>query len=303
MPALLELLGGVVPALALLGAILGWAVATGAIHIWYATFHQVFKWAAGILPGGFKILGGIKFPDLAGMVRSADVAVQDYLKAWRRGAELEIALSIHLLKLVWQAQAEAADWIATETAKTFDHLIHVRVPKVVKYAVPLTLTPYLIRRIVAAVLPHIKTGTVRVVHYVEHTVEHTATTVVRKAVGGAVAFPPWVMHLPRRVKSLEGDATRLSHRVRKLEGLLAASVAAGVLANVLGVATRCLRKGNLGRAARQVCGLDESFFNSLLGDLIAITSVLSVVEFATEMRAIEDEALKIIAAGVREWPS
>jgi len=302
-PALIELLGGIVPALALLGACLGFAFATGAIYTWEATFHQVLKWLAAILPGAVRVVGKTILPDMAGAVRSADVAVQDYLKAWRKGAEIEIALSIHLLKLVWQAQAEAVDWLGRETAKTFDYLIHIRVPKVVRYAVPFSLTPFLLRKIVNAVLPHIHIGTVKIVHTIEHTISTATTTIIRKSVGGLATIPPWVIRLPHRVGRAERDLTKLSHRLRKVEGIFAAGVFAAVLANALGVATRCIRRGNLGRGARAACATDPNLFESLLVDLVAITSVLSVVEFAQELLAVEDEAIHLAGTMIREFPS
>jgi hypothetical protein len=101
-------------------------------------------------------------------------------------------------------------------------------------------------------------------------------------------------------------ALRRAHnaRLRRLEKLVAVGGIAAILSQILGVSTRCLRGGgNVGKAARRICGLDTSLFNSFLLDLVAILSVVSVVEFANDLRAVEDEALAVMGRLVREWPS
>jgi len=93
-------------------------------------------------------------------------------------------------------------------------------------------------------------------------------------------------------------------RLRALERKIGVPVALGVVATAiarLGVGwIRCNKVRRLGRAA---CGMDDSLLDSLLLDALAIFSVLSVVEFATELRAVEDEAIGIMGKLVREWPS
>lgn len=102
------------------------------------------------------------------------------------------------------------------------------------------------------------------------------------------------------------DALRRAHnkRLKRLEALVAVGGIAAILSQVLGVSRGCLRgSGNIGKAARRICGLDSSLFNSLMLDLVAVLSVVSVVEFAKDLRAIEDEAISVFGAMIREWPS
>jgi hypothetical protein len=93
-------------------------------------------------------------------------------------------------------------------------------------------------------------------------------------------------------------------RLRALERRIGVPVALGVVATAiarLGVGwIRCNKVRQLGRAA---CGMDDSLLASILLDSLAIFSILSVVEFATELRAVEDEAIAIMGRLVREWPA
>jgi hypothetical protein len=92
-------------------------------------------------------------------------------------------------------------------------------------------------------------------------------------------------------------------RVRALEKRLALPIGiAAVVAAIgrLGIGwIRCNKVRRIGKAA---CGMDESLIEQLLLGATAIFSVVSVVEFAKEMRTIEDEAVSIMGRLVREWP-
>jgi hypothetical protein len=63
-----------------------------------------------------------------------------------------------------------------------------------------------------------------------------------------------------------------------------------------------LRCKNVTKAGKAVCSSDASWLTSLLGDALVIASVISVVEFAKELQAIEGEAVKILGVGIREFP-
>lgn len=96
----------------------------------------------------------------------------------------------------------------------------------------------------------------------------------------------------------------LRKRIGRLEKIAAAGLGVAVVARALSRLRvgwiRCNKVGRLGRAA---CGLDEGLLESLLTDALAIFSVVSVVEFARELRAVEDEAIGIMGRLVREWPT
>lgn len=105
---------------------------------------------------------------------------------------------------------------------------------------------------------------------------------------------PW--HYPR-------DWSHTLKRIKRLERLLAAGVGvAAVVAALARLGLSWIRCRNVTKAGKAVCGLDTNLLDSLLLDAVAIFSVLSVVEFAKELRTVEDEALTIMGKLVREWP-
>ena len=303
MPAIVELLGGAEAALILLGAAIVWAFASGALAAWGATFGQMFLWMADHLRYETSVFGKHVGFDFGGVFRAANQSIVAALQHVRNGAEIDMALSIRVFQLIWQGTAEAVDALASETEQMFDRLIHGHLPKWAKYAVPVTYIAGLVAKLVRAEVAKLQPKVIKTVRVVEHDVPHTITRYVRQAVGAAQTVPGWVIHLPREIGSLRRANNRLGHRVKRLEGIFGATVAAGIIANVLGVSARCLRRGNVGKAARSVCGLDTNLLDSLLLDGLAIVGALSVVEFAEGLRAIEGEAVKILGAGIREWPS
>lgn len=284
-------------------AVVGYLFARGALATWTHTvgflLHAIASALVFSIPLGFRS----KKIDLGGPVRALDNAVVSAIQAWADGAEIEMGYCLHGLAHVAQYMAQAIDILGRETAHTFDWLVHVHIPRWVKYAATAAFPFAWITKVIAAqiakALPHIRTE----IHTVTHDLPRVTVKVLRQTIGGAVALPPWVIHLPRRLRRDEAALGRHAKRLGRVEGLFAAGVMAGVLANVLGIATKCLRTGNVGKTARRLCGLDANLLESLLLDGLIIASAISVVEFAEAMLAIEDEAVKILQVGIREFPS
>ena len=280
-------------ALILRGMLAGYSYSFGSMFAWLAK-HLVVRIP---LPFGKSVT--VNFGSPFGVIN--DVIVET-MQVGIRHTEKYLALTWHAAEKLLRYTVEAIDHLARETAETFDWLAHVKLPRIVKLLAAPLLLPLLLPKIAAYIAAHVKSGTVRIVHTIEHTVTHTTATVVRRTVHAGAAFPPWVIRLPGRVRGLEHDATKLGRRVKRVEGLFAAGVMAAVLANVLGVATRCIRRGNINRAAKAVCGMDSGLLETLLADGLAIVGAISVVEFAEALLTIEDEAVAILSAGIREFP-
>ena len=93
-------------------------------------------------------------------------------------------------------------------------------------------------------------------------------------------------------------------RIRALEKKLAVPLGIAAVVAALGrLGLGWIRCNKVRRVGRSVCGFDDSLLDSWLLDALAIFSLISVVEFATELRAIEDEAIGIMGKLVREWPA
>ena len=103
--------------------------------------------------------------------------------------------------------------------------------------------------------------------------------------------------------NLPKSLTDIRKRLRHLERIGVGAIGVGALAMALGrLRLGWLRCRNVGRVGRRVCGMDASLLESLLLDSFAVLSVVSVVEFANDLRAVEDEALTIMGRLVREFP-
>lgn len=204
--------------------------------------------------------------------------------------------------------AQALGW-PIELFRLTDWLLTVEIPKLV------TALPNAVTRIVHQ--------TVTRVVKVERTVvkfPKLSRAQVRSAVAAAlgtlvVPFLPelrWIRShfhaltavLPHTIPLQWGrTVTGIRKRLRRLERLTAAGVAVGAVAAALAkLGVGWIRCRKVGRVGRQICGMDEGLLESLLGDAVAIFSVVSVVEFAKELRAVEDEAVTIMGKLVREWP-
>ena len=283
----------IMAAVFLRGALAGYSYSFGALFEWFRR-HLNFHVSYGF--------GSIRIP-LGDLFGAIDKAIVGALQAGIADCEKYLSYTWYAAEKLLRYTAESIDWLARETEQTFDWMLHVKLPTWAKaLALPVTW-PVLVARMIAQALSHVRPEIVRAYHTVTHTVAHETVKVVRVVAGGAIALPKWVIHLPGRVTGLERDWTRLNRRVRRVEGLFAAGVAAAVIANALGIATKCLRSGNVGKTARRVCGMDTSLLDSLLVDALAIVGAISVVEFADALRGIEDEAVKILGAGIKEWPS
>lgn len=238
------------------------------------------------------------------------------------GLEIAAGRMFHALGVIFGWMVNLALYSATTMEHAFHWLVHVYIPGRASWAASVLYPPALIAKIVRSLiakeLPHIGRQA--------KAVAHDATTVVYRpvkvfgrrltkaekriaalaaaiaALGGTVIHPGHTLTLPKAWRGLTKRIARLEKRMHRAEGWLAAGTLAAVIGQVLGVSARCLRSGNLGRTSRAICGLDSNLLGSLLADLASILSVVSIVEFATELRDIEDEAVAVMGALVREWP-
>jgi hypothetical protein len=93
-------------------------------------------------------------------------------------------------------------------------------------------------------------------------------------------------------------------RLRALERKIGVPVALGVVATALArLGLGWIRCNKVKRVGKGVCGLDDSLIDKFLLDALAIFGVISIVEFAEGLLAIEDEAVGIMGHLVREWPT
>jgi hypothetical protein len=292
-----------VPALAYLVigllALLAWAIQRGLLAVWVHTFGAMLQALANLLVIKTRLFR----LDLGGPIRALDDTVRNALVNGAKKAE-------HLAGYFFHGCAVIARWMAREIEQTANDVAdwaewfqHAHLPKWVKALVYATFPPALIARLVQAAihanLPHVaRTTTTKV----EHVVTHTVTRIVR-ASSGAVAIPGWVIRLPSRVGDVERDLSGVKARLKSLEKYAGATAAVALFtAAIAKLGLKWIRCRNVKRTGKAVCGMDASLLESLLGDALLIVGTLSVVTFAKEMLAIEDEAVAIMRKLVKEIP-
>jgi hypothetical protein len=217
---------------------------------------------------------------LSGLFQWADLAVTNALEwplwLWRVQRWLLFTELPHLLKQVPHAIAGTVTHIVTQV-RTVERTV-VKLPKLSKAAAKALVA--------AAVATYVHPFLADLQWLRRHF--HALTAVLPRAlpIPQVPAFP------------------NVWKRLKALEKKIGVPVALGVVAvaiSRLGLGwTRC---NNVRRIGKQLCGLNPSLLDELLLDSVAIFSLLSVVEFAKELRTVEDEAVAIMGRLVREWPA
>ncbi len=310
------------PALILFALFVSYLAARGLLGIWAATFGRMFMYLAGALDFHVSVLVKTVHLDLGGPFKAANNAVVGWLQAWAVGAEISMAYVLHgTSKLIdWQGHEIAS--LAHDVADFGEHLIHVRLPRWAKYAVPSAAIAALVARLVRRLIPHSLHGVTRVVRSVVHstvtTVERLPRTLARRlahderriaklaaaiaAAAGTIALPfPRVFGgIRAEVRGLARWAWRVNRRLRRLELLFGVTGMAAAMANVFGLPNwRCLTRGNVGRLMRSWCGLDKALVDLLLvgtfeafalSDLCDLVGILN-----TTAKALEPELLTLVS--------
>lgn len=251
-------------------AIVGYTTARGLLATWTHSLGYLLQWLGEHLRFHIHIRG-VPDPriDLGGPFRAVDRAIVTALQNWCTGAEIEMGYCLHGLERVGRYMAQAIDYLARETSETFDWLIHVHIPKWVKYAAtaafPFAWITKLVVSEIAKHLPHIR----REIKVIEHAVPQRIVQVFKFA--GAATLPGvlGLPHIWREIHGLTKRNLRLSKRLHRVEALLGVAAFAGVLAQTFGVSARCVRSGGpIGRVARRLCGLSARGLEDILGLIV-----------------------------------
>jgi hypothetical protein len=217
---------------------------------------------------------------LSGLFQWADLAVTNALEwplwLWRVQRWLLFTELPHLLKQVPHAIAGTVTHIVTQV-RTVERTV-VKLPKLSKAAAKALVS--------AAVATYVHPFLADLQWLRRHF--HALTAVLPRAL--PIPQVPSIPNVWKRIRALE----------KKLAVPLGIAAVVAAIGR-LGIGwIRCNKVRRLGKAA---CGFDDSLIDKLLLDALAIFGVLSVVEFAEGLLAIEDEAVSIMGSLVREWPT
>ena len=277
------------------------AVLAGILWTYRNTFGWLFETIGNVSVGSYPIVGTIrpfrillaidhafvsalgaaaaKQEQLAGRFFHAAAVVQGWIVRELRDFAVEV--------WKWRSWLEGAFIPAYLAAKIAAAVKGIGTTKVVKIAARATATT--VERVVTK-----RIGITRA----------DVEALIRKAVAatGAIAVP--IPHILPRLRDLERTAENDAKRLRRLGWAGAFTGAVGlVLAALARLGLNWIRCRNVKDAGRAVCRLDTSLLNELLTDGLLFFGAVSVVEFAKELRTIEDEAVKVLGGLVREWPS
>lgn len=278
-------------------ALLGWVVCRGLRGVWIHTLGLMLVTLADVL----KYDKAFIHIDFGGPIRALNTTILNAITTTGQKFEHSAGYFFHGAAIIQGWAARELFGLARDVLAWGQWLQHSHLPKWVKALIYAAVPPLLILRLVkaaiAANLPHV--GRVVVTKVTSTVVTRVKRIVV--ATAGAVAIPGWVIHLPRRVGRIESRFPNIWHRLRKLELLLGATGAAVLVARALGVGSaKCIRSGNIGRAARRWCGLDGSIVTALLAGLIVLEGPISLEQFARELLDIETELTNFVLAGFTE---
>jgi hypothetical protein len=302
--ALIEAVGAeALLTIALFSTFAAYLVSRGLLVTWTSTFGKAFVWLADHLSFRLNLKFAHPHIDLGGPFRTVNNAIVNYFETWASNTEASMAWTWRAMGTVWRANVAAVEWASHELADSMEWLLKVRLPKWARAAFAVAFPAAYLAKLIASQVAKFAVHPLRTIKVIEHTVTHTVVRVVKSV--GAVAIPG-VVGLPKiraDIRNLWRWRTHAEKRLRKLEVAVGATAAAAILANALGVSKLCVRRGNLKKVARSVCGMRPDILADLLLGTTAIVGAISIVEFANAMRAIEDEAVTVAGKLIREWPS
>jgi hypothetical protein len=301
--------GGFVAAdliLALL-AVLAWAVCYGLLSGWNYSLGFLLDKLAGVL--SFRVLR--VNVDLGGPVRELNHVVRVSLAKGVSTADHAMGLFFYWLGLLIGWMVNFAKLTAQDTLALANWMTHIHLPKYAKWAIraafPLAWLTKLIGQEIAKALPKVghiakaaATSTVTVVEKIPRAIDRRLTKAEKTlgALAAAIAALGGAIHLPHPVatpgavwRGLTKRMVRAERRLRRLEALFGAAAMAAVMANVLGVSVRCLRSGNVGRAARALCGFDKWLLDLLLVGSIEAFIAADLCDFS-DLLIAEAESLR-----------
>lgn len=301
-----EALAALLDALETLLIAVGWVVAIGLLWIWRHTVAVLLVDIANALNFNASVWGVHLFTINAGdFLLTANTDVQNALSAYALGCDIAVGKFLHGLTWIFQEAVSSTEWVAREllhaTTWTLESYLpafgrslvapFVDVVNTVRWAVHhFGDAEAFLRRAFGIAFRGIEAGyrwTRSEVGRLERDllrIDRKLDQVIRREghKAGAAAAIPAIGALPVPIGLTIRDLKRLA---RKHEGIFAASVFAGLMANVLGLSSwRCLTRGPVGRVSRALCGLGSNALAdllSLLVDALVITRPCDVMTIVT----------------------
>jgi hypothetical protein len=274
-----------------------WAIALGLAVAWRNTIGALFEHLADVMDRVQFHAFGVHVRPLApfsGGLRDLDWLIQNVLDVTVKGCEHATVWLFHSMISLWEWTSHEIARVSESAAQTIWRVTEHTIPNATRRALHHTDTRVAHERHSRSAALARTDSHVSALRDDVHAIGHATT----------VALPREIGRIRTREGFLEREFGGIRSRLRSLEGNLGAAAFAGLVITALGrIGLRWLRCGNVGKVGRRLCGMDPSLLESLLLDALVIGSLASVVEFAKDLRSIEDEAVSVMGRIVREWPS
>jgi hypothetical protein len=216
--------------------------------------------------------------------------------------------SEHAMGYMFHGAAVILGWMARETVGLardvygwMEWFQHTHLPRWVKALIYATVPALLLPRVAKLLHGVHPTQLTRIIERRIGLTRRQVKAMIAAALAtaGAVTLP--LPHVLPRLRRLEHGLSIDRKRLRRLEKLLGATGAAVLVARALGVGSwRCIKDGNIGRAARAVCGWPTWLLDGLLAGLVVLQLPFSIQAFAEDALAIEDDIVSFITSAIEE---
>lgn len=278
-----------IDAAAILVYLLGWVVALGLLYTWNATFHHIFAFIADALKFTIHIpLHGNVTLNLGGWATDIDTLARNALSDWAVGCEIMVGKLWYVAGWTVYETVTEISKLAQDTLSLGHWIVHTAIPT---YVDGVTHIIHSTTKVIHTTTTTVETKVTNLTRTVDTLARHSVTVLDREVAG--IRERLWrderLLHreAAHGIDDLENDLWKLRRRVSVLTG---ATVFAAAMANVLGVSARCLRKGNIGRVARSLCGLSSATLNDLLGLLVDVL----IVEDVCQVIVLLEDALSVV---------
>jgi hypothetical protein len=280
-------------------AMVAWAVCLGLHGVWIHTFGALFHKL-----GGIKISAGpLGSAHPLGFLDDAANSVANALLAGATKSQHTMGYFFHGVAVIQGWVARELVGLATDTLHWMQWMQRVALPQLGhvlgKVTFPWPTIYKFIRKEIAGERSHTKRVTDVTVKVDRTTLKRIVTAAVAAAIGAAL---PGV-HIFPRLRKIENDLTSLWKSRRRLLALLTATGSLALVARAFKKAgLDCLLGKNGRKIGKTLCRFDTDLLDILMAGGVAVVGI-SVVTFAKDLQAIEDDVLGAISKIVSEFPA
>jgi hypothetical protein len=285
-----------------LGFAISWLMYRGMRFVWLHTIGWVISKIAnvGIPTGFFGHVHPLRW------LNDVNNTVMNYLAEQALQAENGMGRAFNQAAFIQEWIAKEIVSLGEDLYGWADNFQNKYLGRFVKAALYATFPAALLYKIAYQAIAHELPKVRREIKVVERVTVERVLPAIPYVVGGAIpgiAEIPWLI---KEVKTFNRRWESWLRRLKRVEGIFAVSVFAGVLAEVFGVTAKCVRSGGpIGKMMRGFCGLPGTLFKdifALIADFFIFETLCDVIpvlaKITSDVATPMVEALTPIEAGL-----